>query len=72
VSPLSRACKALCRLDGHPENIRFEGAPMWQSYMPQARAVLDAIRDPSKVTIESGICSEKHWRWMVDVILQEG
>lgn len=44
--PLERAARALCRLDGHPENIRFEGAPMWQSYLPQARAVFEAIGLP--------------------------
>lgn len=41
-SPRERAARALCRLDGHPENIKFEGAPMWQSYLPQVDAVLEA------------------------------
>jgi hypothetical protein len=26
---IEAAARALCRLDGHPENIRFEGNPMW-------------------------------------------
>lgn len=42
-SPRERAARALCRLDGHPENIAFEGRPMWQSYLPQADAVLEAV-----------------------------
>jgi hypothetical protein len=29
-------------LDGHPENIAFEGRPMWESYLPQVDAVLEA------------------------------
>lgn len=37
------AARALCRFDGHPENIKFEGAPMWKSYLPQADAVLAAV-----------------------------
>lgn len=37
------AARALCRFDGHPENIKFEGAPMWMSYLPQADAVLAAV-----------------------------
>lgn len=41
-SPRERAARALCRLDGHPENIQFEGKPMWQSYLPQVDAVLEA------------------------------
>lgn len=35
--------RALCRFDGHPENITFEGKPMWMSYLPQADAVLAAL-----------------------------
>lgn len=37
------AARALCRLDGHPEDIKFEGRPMWASYLPQADKVLEAI-----------------------------
>lgn len=37
------AARALCRLDGHPEDIKFEGRPMWESYLEQADAVLEAI-----------------------------
>lgn len=37
------AARALCRLDGHPEDIKFEGRPMWESYLVQADAVLEAI-----------------------------
>lgn len=37
------AARALCRHDGHPEDTSFEGKPMWESYLPAADAVLDAI-----------------------------
>lgn len=40
--PRERAARALCRLEGNPENIQFEGKPMWQSYLSQADAVLAA------------------------------
>lgn len=43
--PRELAARALCRFDGHPEDIKFEGRPMWESYLPQADAVLEAIRD---------------------------
>lgn len=43
---LERAARALCRHEGHPENIQFEGRPMWESYLDQARAVLAAIAEP--------------------------
>jgi hypothetical protein len=37
------AARALCRFDGHPEDIKFEGLLMWESYLPQADAVLEAM-----------------------------
>lgn len=44
--PRERAARALCRLDGNPENTAFEGKPMWQSYLPQVDAVLEAVLKP--------------------------
>jgi hypothetical protein len=37
------AARALCRHDGNPEDTTFEGKPMWESYLPAADAVLEAI-----------------------------
>ena len=37
------AARALCRLAGNPEDATFEGRPMWESYLPEADAVLEAI-----------------------------
>lgn len=37
------AARALCRHDGHAEDIKFEGKRMWESYLPAADAVLEAI-----------------------------
>lgn len=39
---LEEAARALCRLEGNPENTKFEGKPMWQSYLPQATAAIEA------------------------------
>ena len=39
---IEAAARALCRVDGHPENIRFEGKPMWQSYLRAAKAAIEA------------------------------
>lgn len=38
--PRERAARALCNIDGHPPDIRFEGEPMWRSYLPTVDAVL--------------------------------
>lgn len=35
--------RSLCLFDGNPENVKFEGRPMWMSYMDQASAVLKAL-----------------------------
>ena len=40
ATPRERAARALCRLEGNPEDTRFEGEPMWQSYLPAVDAVL--------------------------------
>lgn len=39
-TPRELAARALCRADGHPENISFEGRPMWMSYLGQVDLVL--------------------------------
>lgn len=45
MTPLERAARALCRFDGLPENTKFEGRPMWESFIPKAKAVLEALED---------------------------
>lgn len=39
---IDAAARALCRLAGNPENTSFEGKPMWQSYLTEAKAAIDA------------------------------
>ena len=36
------AARALCRLDGNPENAKMSGKPLWQSYIPEAKAAIEA------------------------------
>ena len=38
-----RAARALCRLDGHPEMATMDGQPLWRDYLPEVRAVLEAV-----------------------------
>jgi len=44
---IERVARALCRDDGHPEDTKFEGRPMWESYVGTARAVIAAMRRPT-------------------------
>jgi len=41
-----RAPRALCRLEGNPEDTMFEGRPMWESYLPEVDVVLEAALGP--------------------------
>lgn len=49
------AARALCRMARNPEDSTFEGRPMWESYLPEADAVLEAIGwmepDPGKLAL---------------------
>lgn len=51
---IERAARALCRLDGRPEDEEFGGKPRWQSYLPQVRIVLNSIHEPSPQMAEAG------------------
>lgn len=77
MNATERIARALCRLDGHPENIQFEGRPMWQSYLPQVRAVLDAISEPDPAMIDAAVTTASRigpsdhvgiWRAMVEAM----
>ncbi len=42
MQAVEAAARALCRHAGNPENTKFEGNPMWQSYIPEATLALTA------------------------------
>ncbi len=44
--PRELAARALCRRLNLPENITFEGRPMWQSCLPEVDVVLQAALSP--------------------------
>lgn len=54
MTPIERAARALCQLDGHPDAEERKGKPLWRSYLPQVRAVLEAIHEPSLRMTEAG------------------
>lgn len=37
-----RAARALCRMSDVPENTKFNDRPMWESFLPEVDAVLEA------------------------------
>jgi hypothetical protein len=46
------AARALCRFNDLPENIQYEGKPMWMSYLDEVDVVLKAIAWKPEDTIE--------------------
>ena len=55
MSPIvEAAARALCRHAGNPENATMDGKPLWQSYVPEAREVLIAIREATDAMAEVG------------------
>lgn len=55
MSPIERAARALCELDGNPPGATMNGKPLWQDYVPEVRAVLAAVRDPNEAMLDKGV-----------------
>lgn len=74
--PLERAARALCSLAGNPENATMDGKPLWMDYLPEARAVIEAIREPSEAMIDAGSTHDSAdgcypvYRAMIDQLLE--
>jgi len=49
-SPRERAARALCRNAGQPENIKYQGRPMWMSYLEEVDVVLSAALEEREWT----------------------
>ena len=72
--PLERAARALAEVD--PQG---RGTQYWRDYVPDARAVLTAIRDPSEGMADAGSKAAAYhgedgrpvWQAMIDAALSE-
>lgn len=89
MGPIERAARALCVAEWNAcnglEKLFFATAQeaadaMWQSFIPSARAVLRAIREPSmRMTLAfhrelpepCGKTAEEVWQAMIDAVLGE-
>jgi hypothetical protein len=69
-SMIKRVARELCRSDGHPENIRYEGKAMWASYADLAGNVLTAMREPTEAMLETGNCTAEQWSRMIDAAMR--
>ncbi|KEZ14499.1 hypothetical protein CP98_04841 [Sphingobium yanoikuyae] len=62
MKPIERAARTLCRLDGHPRDGASEADLPWEDYLPQVRAVLKAVYEPSEWMAEAGAELLRHVR----------
>lgn len=79
-SPLERAARALCELAGNPPGATMNGKPLWVDYLPEVRAVIAAIREPSDVMLDAAEDMEAQsargtagnmWSAMIGAMLEE-
>ncbi|WP_347271640.1 hypothetical protein [Rhizorhabdus histidinilytica] len=77
MTPIERAARALCQLDGNPPGATMDGKPLWRDYVPEVRAVLTAIRIPSEAQdFAAAACESSYvgdvYTAMIDAALAEG
>ena len=49
-----RVARALCKFQGLPENTQYDGRPMWESFIDQAVAVLEAADETPQTELAGG------------------
>jgi hypothetical protein len=91
MTPIERAARALWEANGQPMKAQSaapsmqipESEPDWQRFVPQVRAVIAAIREPSEgmddagteageLFMTSGCHATRCWQAMIDQMLEEG
>lgn len=75
---IERVARAICKADGqdpdHEGELTDEGTFQWQSYVTDARAAIEAMREPTKAMIAACYPDEDAgliWRDMIDAALKE-
>ena len=78
TSGLERVARALCELDANPPDATMGGKPLWQDYLPEARAAIMALREPDITMIGAAALKVGHigkdevrriYRAMIDAAL---
>lgn len=51
MEPLERTARALCKYQGYGENTRFDGEPMWRSFLDEASIAINAVGASELVSV---------------------
>lgn len=54
MTVLEKMARALCKIDGHPEDAVHAGEPRWRAYLSNARVTLASITLPTSEMCEAG------------------
>lgn len=66
---IERVARQLCRSEGYPEDLKYDGQPMWANYETTAREVITAMRDPTEAMLDAGGSTAEQWSRMMDAAL---
>lgn len=53
-SMIERVARAICTANGGDPDSDDHRQPTWRDYVPEARAAIEAMREPSRVMIKAG------------------
>ena len=74
---IERVARKMCAIDGHPQDTRYEGKPMWASYADEARTIIMTMREPTEPMEQAwarnspgGSSAHNDWNAMIDAALR--
>lgn len=74
---IERVARKMCAIDGHPQDIRYEGKAMWESYASEARTIIMTMREPTETMEQAwarnspgGSSAQQDWKAMIDAALR--
>ena len=73
---IERVARKMCAIDGHPQDTRYEGKPMWASYADEARTIIMTMREPTEAMEQAwagnspgGSNAKLDWHAMIEAAL---
>jgi hypothetical protein len=73
---IERVARKMCGIDGLPQDTRYEGKAMWESYASEARTIVMTMREPTEAMKQAwasnspgGSNAQLDWTAMIDAAL---